>query len=225
METLLTYRDSLRKLSPPWLQNGRAERILYALGVHVDAFGDALVAGVKQRFPGHYSFESLPLLGRERRIRRGLAETNETYAPRLTRWRLDHRRRGGPYALLAQLYAYYAPNNFPITLVYQSGRRYSMDVHGRVVRDDIVWSPDASTAQWARWWLFFETDTFGSAPTADQIVSIKSVPREWNAAHCLGYIVLRLPGTEIIDQPGGGSIDQVGMINTPGLTAAIAIDD
>lgn len=225
METLLTYRDSLRKLCPPWLQNGLAERILYGLGVQVDAFGDALAAGVKQRFPGHYSFESLPLLGRERRIRRGPAETNDTYAMRLTRWRLDHRRRGGPYALLAQLYAYYAPNNFPITLVYQSGRRYRMDVNGAVARDDIVWSPDALVTAWARWWLFFETDMFGSAPSANQIADIKSVPREWNAAHCLGYVVLRLPGTEIIDQPGGGAIDQAGMINTPGLTTAIAVDN
>lgn len=224
MATLLTYRDSLRKLSPPWLQNGLAERILYALGLQVDAFGDALTAGVKQRFPGLYSFEALPLLGRERRIRRGLAENDETYAARLTRWRLDHRRRGGPYALLAQLHAYYAPNNFPITLVYQSGRRYSMDVSGRVVRDDIVWSPDALTTQWARWWLFFETDIFGT-PTGDQIADLKSVPREWNAAHCLGYIVLRVSGAEIVDEPGGGTINQAGMINTTALTTAIVVDD
>jgi hypothetical protein len=220
--TLLTYRDTIRKLSPPWLQNGLAERILYALALHVDVFGDSLAAGVKQRFPGLYSSDALPLIGRERRLRRGLVETDETYALRLTRWLLDHRRRGGPYALLAQLYAYYAPGNFPITLLYQSGRRYSMDAAGAVVRDDIAWSPDASSAQWARWWLIFETDTFGT-PTADQIADLQHVPREWNAAHCLGFVVLRPAGAELIDYPDG-AINQPGTINTTIPTTTIAVD-
>ncbi len=163
-------------------------------------------------------------MGRERRIRRGLVETDETYAPRLTRWLLDHRRRGGPYALLAQLYAYYAPNLFPITLLYQSGRRYSMDVTGAVVRDDISWSPDASPSLWARWWLFFETDMFGT-PTSDQIADIKIVPREWNAAHCLGYVVLLTSGAELIDFPADGAIDQAGTIDTAVAATTIAVDD
>ena len=223
MLTLLTYRDSIRKLSPPWLQNGLAERILYSLAIQVDTFGDALAAGVKQRFPGLYSPESLPFVGRERRVRRGLVETDETYALRLTRWLLDHRRRGGPYALLAQLYAYYAPSNFPITLVYQSGRRYSMDADGRVTRDDIVWWADASSDQWARWWLIFETDAFGT-PTDDQIADLQNVPREWNAAHCLGWVVLRPAGAELIDYPGG-TINDAGTINTTVATTTIVVDD
>lgn len=225
MPTLLTYRDTIRKLCPPWLQNGLAEQIMYSLAIQVDVFGDALAAGVKARFPGLYSFESLPLLGRERRIRRGLVETDETYAPRLTRWLLDHRRRGGPYALLAQLFAYYAPNTFPITLLYESGRRYSMDVDGVVVRDDIVWSPDASTTLWARWWLFFDTDFFGTAPTDDQIADLKIVSREWNAAHCLGFVVLLPSGAELIDYPDDGAIDQAGTIDTTVASTTIAVDD
>lgn len=224
MPTLQTYRDSIRKICPPWLQNGFAEAILYSIAVQVDAFGDALVAGVKQRFPGYYSFEALPLIGRERRIRRGIAETDATYAARLTRWRLDHRRRGGPYALLSQLFAYYAPNNFPIELVYQSGRRFSMDTSGVVTRDDIVWGPDSLTTLWARWWLFFHTDAFGT-PTDDQIADIKIVPREWNDGHSLGYVVLLPAGAELIDYPDDGPIDQAGTIDTTVAGTTIAVDD
>lgn len=223
-DTLLTYRDSMRKISPPWLQTGRAEKILYSIALHVDAFGDALTAGVKQRFPGLYSYESLPLIGRERRIRRGRTEADASYATRLTRWLTDHRRRGGPYAMLAQLFAHFAPNNFPISLVYYSGRRYRMDVNGVVTRDDIVWSPDLDTARWARWWLFYETDEFGVSPDAATIEDLKVVPREWNAAHCLGYIMLFPTGAELIDFPDGHLIDEAGTINTTIPATLIAVD-
>lgn len=222
--TLRTYRDRIRQISPPWLQNGLAEKILYALGLHVDGFGDALVAGVKLRFPGFYSDESLPYIGRERRIRRGRTESNANYAVRLTRWLVDHQRRGGPYALLAQLHAHYAPNNFPIELVYQSGRRYSMNIDGQVTRDDIVWFPDAQTTKWARWWLFYLTDQFGT-PTAAEVEDLKLIPREWNAAHCFGYVVLFPSGGELIDYPPGHLIDEPGTINTTVVTMTIAVDD
>lgn len=223
MPTLQTYRDSIRKLSPPWLQNGLAERILYSLALQVDAFGDALAAGVKLRFPGLYSMESLPLIGRERRILRGRTEDDATYAARLPRWLIDHRRRGGPYALLAQLYAYYSPSPFPVKLVYASGRRYSMDVNGVVTRDDIVWAPDSLTTLWARWWLFFETDAFGT-PSAEVIEDIKAIPRAWNAGHSLGYVVLLPAGAELINYPGG-TIDQAGTIDTTVASTTIAVDD
>lgn len=224
MATLPTFRDRLRAISPPWLQRGLAEKILYSLGIQVDAFGDALGAAVKYRFPGLYGSDSLPIIGRERRIRRGRIETDDVYGPRLTRWLTDHRRRGGPYALLAQLYAYYAPSTFPITLVYYSGRRYSMDASGVVTRDDIVWSPDSSTSQWARWWLFFHTDIFGT-PSAEDIADIKIVPREWNAQHCLGYVVILPTGAELIDYPDTGPIDRSGTINTTPAATVIAVDD
>ena len=224
MPTLPTYRDTIRKLSPPWLQNGLAEGILYAIAVQIDAFGDAVAAGVKQRFPGLYSMESLPLIGRERRILRGRTEDDATYAARLPRWRIDHRRRGGPYALLAQIYAHYAPSNFAIQLVYASGRRFSMDTSGVVTRDDIGWLPDAFTSLWARWWLFFQTDAFG-APTGDALDDIKAIPRAWNAAHCLGYVVLLPAGAELIDYPDDGPIDQAGTIDTTVAATTIAVDE
>jgi hypothetical protein len=202
MSDLITFRDSIRKLSPPWLQNGLAEKILYTIGVQIDAFGDALVAGLNLRFPGRYSDESLPLLGRERRIRRGRVETTAVYATRLRRWLIDHRQRGSPRALLAQLYAHFAPANFQIQLIYYSGRRYTMDTAGNVVQDDIVWSPDLVTTQWARWWLFYYTDAFPS-PTADDITNLIMVPQEWNAGHCLGTLVLVPTGSELWDFPLG----------------------
>lgn len=206
MAAVQTFRDSLRAKSPPWLQRGNAEKILYAIAIQLDALGDAVVAGVKARFPGLYTAESLPLIGRDRRIRRGRDETNETYATRLLRWLDDHPRRGGPYAMLAQLFAHYATAPFRIDLVYRSGRRFIMDTDGNVTRSD---TGDADNEDWPQWTLYYFTafgatvpkwgdsgrkwgdgKVWGSTLTPEQVTDLRLVPREWNAAHPIGIIVL-----------------------------------
>lgn len=218
-----TFRDRIRRASPPWLQRGWAEKLLYSYGAQIDAFADALVAGVKMRFPGLYSEESLPLIGRERRIARGLLEDGPTYAARLRRWFDDHRRRGGPYALLAQLYAYFSPNNFPIALIYRSGRRYSMDITGAVVRDDIPFHPDAAAEQWARWWLIMEADAY-VPPLSDQdVADIRLIPTEWNAAHCTGTVIVMPTGGELWDYPLGHVWNEPGVWNTPDVVSVVQV--
>lgn len=219
MSLIQTFRDTLRLISPPWLRTGNNEKFGYALGVVCDSFADAAVAGIKLRFPGLYSDESLPQIGRERRIRRGRTESTTTYAVRLRRWLTDHRRRGGPYAMLAQLYAHYAPDTFPIELIYVSGRRYSMDVDGNVVRDTTSWTFDADTAHWARWLLVFswpdpiddtgtwdadaadwddDVTVWDSNLTPQEVEDIRLIPREWNAAHAFGIVQLIDPLSHMI---------------------------
>jgi hypothetical protein len=224
--THATFRDSIRKRSPPWLRRGLAERILYSLAVHLDILGDAVAAGVKLRFPGVYSADSLPYLGRERRMSRGRTELDAAYATRLDRWLTDHRMRGGPYALLAQIHAHYAPNNFPVELIYYSGRRFSMDVAGNVTRDDIAWTPDANAAKWARWWLVYHTDLWAAeAPTDDEIEDLRLVPRQWNAAHCQGHIVLFPSDAELWNYPTGHVWNESGVWNTSGTARFLTIED
>jgi hypothetical protein len=211
-QKLTTFRDTIKKVSPTWLKTGVAETLLYAIAVTLDALGDGVAAGVKLRFPGMYSAESLPVIGRERRIRRGRFEPDSTYANRLIRWLDDHRRRGGPYALLAQLHAQYAPANFSIELRYASGRSFVMNLDGSVMRGDVVWTPPGDPARWARWWLFYQWPTaidgdgvwgdpgtwgdggvWGSNLTPVEIRDLRLVPREWNAAHAIGRLVLISP--------------------------------
>lgn len=218
-----TFRDRIRRACPPWLQIGWNEKLLYSFGAQIDAFADALVAGVKMRFPNVYSPESLPLIGRERRIARGLLEDDATYATRLTRWLDDHRVRGGPYAMLAQLHAYYFGNEFPIELVYRSGRRYSMDVDGNVVRDDIVFTPDGNPAQWARWWLFMYTDSYALPLSDADTADIARIPTEWNAAHCFGTVVLLASSAELWDYPLGEVWNDAGVWDPPDTAVYIPI--
>lgn len=206
--TFPTFRDLVRQIAPPWLQTGYAERFLYAATVQVDALGEALNAGVKLRFPNIYSGESLPLIGRERRIRRGLSEADATYAARLRRWLQDHQRRGGPHAMLAQLRAYFLPLTFPMHLLYRSGGRYVQDPAGTVTRDVV---PVVPQSQWARWVLLMYSDDLG-ALTAEALAVI---PREWIAAHCIGEVIVVPAGGELWDYPPERPWDESGTWDTP----------
>lgn len=231
---LKRFRDTIRRLSPPWLQTGLAEKILYSFGIQIDAFGDALRAGVQQRFPGYYSFDSLAPLGRERRIYRGQLEADAAYAARLSGFFASHRLRGGPYALLTQLYYYFAPDYFEIDLIYYSGRRFTLSkalldggasVDEAITRDDVAWSADSDSAHWARWWLFYYTDQWAAmAPTDAEIAELRLVPRQWNAAHCLGTIVLFSSDTELWNWPPGHVWNESGVWNTGGVPYYIEVD-
>ena len=202
-----TFRDLLRRISPWWLQRGYAEKLGYAMAIQIDAFGEALDAGIRSRFPNVYSAESLPVIGRERRIRRGRNEAADTYAGRLRRWLEDHRRRGGPHALLAQVRAYYLPLTFPIALWWPSGARYRMDADGVVTRDVVDWS---YTAQWARWTLMLFSDDLATVDAAE----LAAVPKEWNAAHAIGTAVIMPSGSELWDYPPENTWNESGTWNT-----------
>ncbi len=205
---IVTFRDTLRRVTPPWLQNGLAQKILYAVAVQLDAGGDAIVAGVKIRFPGLYSDDSLPLIGRERRIRRGLSEPSSNYATRLTRWWSDHKVRGGAYALLQQLWYHYQPNNFEIVLWYPSGARYLLAVDGTITRSlPTTYLP---VSQWAKWTLLYFSDEFTAEDEADLVL----IPREWIAAHCFGEIIVMPTGAELWDYPPSETWNGAGTWNT-----------
>jgi hypothetical protein len=223
-----TFRDSLRQWSPPWLQRGHAEKIGYSMGVQVDAFGDALVAGVKLRFPGYYTMDALSLttLGRERRIPRGRTESDASYAARLATFFDAHRYRGGPSSLLEQWWLYWRPDMPATELVYANGPRYTVDpATGAITRDVIAWYPGPDPAMWARWWMFLSTDRWASAPpTASEVAELRRIPRQWNAAHTLGSIVIMSPGAELWNWPLGRRWNGPGVWNTTGKVWVIAID-
>lgn len=219
-----TYRDAIRRVMPRWLQGGVAEKIGYAIGVHLDGFVDMLAASVKLRFPNVYTPETLPLIGRERRIRRGPSDTDETYASRLVPWLDDHRTRGNGQTLLRQVHRYFAPNNFEVDLVYRSGRRYHMTADGAITCEDsnCLWEADSQPEKFARWALYYQwPKTYGTDGKWDDpgvwddggvwdfdipasvVEDLRAVPTEWNNAHSIGAVVL-VTGPDVLwDEPVG----------------------
>lgn len=153
----LYLASALVQISPPWLGRTVGGKVMRGLADELDALTDRLVEGVKARFPGLVTVETLPLIGRERRIRRGPGEDGTTYARRLRTWWDAHRTRGGPYALLGQLYAFFLDwLDVRMDVVYYSGTRRWQDAGGGgvVTRDAVTWDADG-TDEWAKVWVFF----------------------------------------------------------------------
>lgn len=155
----LRFERTIQRLSPPWLQRRVGGALLAAIGEQLDDLVDRVSEGVRLRFPDDDPdhAQALARLGRDRRILRGPGEDAATYARRLRSWWDAHRTRGGPYAMLGQLYAFFLDwLNVRMDIVYHSGTRRWVDTDGTITRDAITWSvlPDGTEA-WANIWVVY----------------------------------------------------------------------
>lgn len=186
-----TLRDMIRRISPPWLQLENAYRLTYTLGFIADSILDSGYAALRLKMPGAYDYSTLALIGQERKLRRGLTETDEGYALRLRRWWAAARGRGNPYELIQQLRAYNPPGT-GIEVIYRSGRRFSLNSSGEVVIDDLTgWNPDSTPELWATYTIILNTDIYHSLTGAEQaraLQDLKAMVVDLNAGHCHGRI-------------------------------------
>lgn len=184
------FADLVWRIGPPWLQRTWAQRILAAIAAPLDLLASLAATGVRARFPAWSMPDALALLGRERRIRRGPAEIASVYAPRLVRWLDDHRGRGGAYALLAQLRAFWVgTHDGTHVVVSHRGVRHT-SVGDTITRDVITWTADGSSS-WAQFWVMLHVDA-DPRPVDDS--TYLAVPVDWSAAHVLREHVVVLWG-------------------------------
>jgi hypothetical protein len=216
MANEVRFRDTLLAIVPKWLKAGVGGALLYAFGVVFDLIADGVAEAVKRRFPGYEAYDSLNIIGKDRRIRRGAFETEANFAARLPQWLVDHSNRGGPYALLRQVFGFYSSNPFDVELRYHSGRKFDMDTLGTITLGDTVWVPPLDT-DWATWFLIYQWPgavnddgnwddpgtwddggIWDSDITAEERDEIVQVPSEWKAAHARGFVILQNAGNEAV---------------------------
>lgn len=215
-----TFRDALRRITPRWLATGLAEKILYAIGLHLDGIGDGCADGVKKRFP-EPADDSIDKIGRDRSILRGPTELATDYGARMKTWLDDHRNRGGPYALLDQTGRFWL-EVYDLSLLYASGTRFDRaKVTGIVTRATSI-AGFGSVLGWANWWLVFtwtptlatdgiwsdsglwdDAGTWDSSLSLEDANNLKLVPTAWNTAHAKGRVVLLHDGAELWGLPVG----------------------
>jgi hypothetical protein len=181
----IMFSGALLRRLPPWLQRTVGARVVQGMADPIDALVTSSVEAVKARLPVDApDAAALGMIGAERRMRRGPGESAQTYARRIRTWWDAHRTRGGPYALLGQLDAYFQDwCNVRMDVVANSGLRRWVDAAATlgesvITRDSVTWDGDGS-GRWARIWVFLH---LSAAPTAaDEVFA--AIPREWSAAH------------------------------------------
>lgn len=205
-----------------WLTRGVSGKILYVIALHFDALILLAQVAIWSRFPGFYSYETLPLHQRARRIRQGLGESNLSYSTRLTKYLDQHETWGGPYPLLDEIWHHYKDSTdgpFVVHLFYQSGAYFQLQTDGTVLRTDV--EVTTGFEDWAHWWLVYEWpevvnddgtwDDPGDWDDADAAwdttlpyhvcADVRLIPSEWNNAHSIGHIILLGPDQAIWDVP------------------------
>lgn len=203
------FRNLLRSMVPRWLSEGEGGQVLFSLGFLMDGAIERLRQGVHARFPADAPADALALLGRDRRIRRGLGETDSAYRVRLVQWLDDWRTVGNPYALMRQLRAYI---NQPLVLrtVDMRGNWYTLNADG--ARDVALaqgnWNWDsADPSRWSRFWVILyppstlwtrgpnigDADlwggaigtagyTIGSTARPEEVAGVRAIVHEWKPA-------------------------------------------
>jgi len=206
------FRNVLRSMAPAWLREGEGGQVLFSLGYLMDGFVERLREGVHARFPSDAPADALAYLGRDRRIRRGLSESDASYRVRLIRYLDDLRVLGNPYALMTQLRAFLGAD-LAMRTVDNNGTWFSIEADGTrsVELGAGNWDWDGSAASWSRFWViiypngFWSTITWGdpaltwgkpdltwgSTATPDQVKGVRELVAEWKPAgtRCVNIII------------------------------------
>lgn len=111
------FRQSAQEYSPPWLLGYDSARLQYSQALMWDALAEYTRLGVLQRYPTVAQPDALAELGKDRRIWRGLAETDDHYAERLRSFKRTWKHAGNAPTLLRQLWEYMTPNTTRIRYV------------------------------------------------------------------------------------------------------------
>lgn len=104
-------RDVIKSISPPWLQEGTNERVMYCFGLACDALLEKLNQAVKAHMPGLGTPTALPYIGRDRVMFQGPYESNESFANRLQSAFDAWQRAGSCRSVMSQAMSYVAGFN------------------------------------------------------------------------------------------------------------------
>lgn len=214
------FRTSRKKLGPSWLTSGEGELVGYALDLVRDAFMQRLFLGLLSRFPQQDpngtagALDALVSMGRDRRVIRGINESDAAYALRQKSWLDDRKRAGNPFMLMKQLAAVCGP--LPsFRTVDASGNWYSRAADGTETSSLATanWNWDGDPARWARFWVVIypnglwvttvddwgdvglkwgATDhTWGSTITPNEVAILRAVVSDWmpGGTRCINIIL------------------------------------
>lgn len=224
-----TYRTIRKSLAPRWLTEGEGEKVGYALDLIKDAFAQRAYLGLLARLPQGNSLgtatappDALAAMGRDRRVVKGIGESDTSYALHLRNWLNDRRTAGNPFTLLRKLSDYTGTTNgVSFRTVDNSGNWYSRSATG-VETSSLAtgnWNWDGNTAAWSRFWVIIypgtlwtsTSQTWGAAGswagaisnwgstaiTSEQVKTLQALVTDWKpgGTACVNIILALDPAS------------------------------
>jgi hypothetical protein len=168
------FRDMSDAISPTWLNGPVGQRFRYSMSVLYDALSDAAGYANLARFPLHAPFDALPLLGADRQIVQGFAESNASYANRLVQWLDLWRAAGSPMGVLLAVLSLFLPTSVRVRTVDNSSNWNTYDYGANpfpigaavptpptYVKGASNWDWDGNTTPWWRAWVIVYVQAMG----------------------------------------------------------------
>lgn len=206
-----------RFMGPPrFTTEGESGLVGASLDVLKDGYIERLRQGLLARFPQSAPGDALPQIGRDRRVVRGLNETDESYAARLIAWLDDRKIAGNPFALMQKLAEYTGPL-CSFRTVDARGNWFSRAADGTktvaLKRANWDWDGVPVAERWARFWVIIYPNglwtegpgwgdvdaptwgdpgiTWGSTATPEQVDTIRFIVADWKPAgtRCVNVIL------------------------------------
>ncbi len=209
-----------QRMAPRWLTEGEGGLVGYALDVVKDAFMDRAYRGLLARFPQNDAngtpgvTDALTAMGRDRRVVRGIDESDTDYAARLVTWLDDRRTAGNPYTLMRVLHAYTGTaDGVSFRTVDVNGNWYSRAADGTETASLGTgnWLWDSDTDRWSRFWVIIypgtlwededvwgtgvygdTSGTIGSTVTPEQAATLRAIVADWKPQGTRGDVILAL---------------------------------
>lgn len=229
MASQARFRIARKRLAPRWLTEGDGELVGYALDLMRDAFVERVRLGLMARLPQNdptglttAPSDALVAMGRDRRVVRGVAESEIDYAKRMLSWLSDRRTAGNPFTLMRKLAEYLGPLPSYRT-VDASGNWYSRAANGvqtaLLNQGNWNWS-GPEPARWSRFWVVIYpnglwttapnnwgdvagpdwtegTGTIGTTATPDQSATVRFLVNDWKpgGTRCVNVIIALDPAS------------------------------
>jgi hypothetical protein len=228
------FRLTRALVAPRWLTTGDGELVGYSLDLMKDAFVERLRLGLLAKLPETAPTDAAIAMGRDRRLVKGISETQPQYAARLVKWLDDRKRVGNPYALLQKLAEYLGP--LPkLRTVDNRGNWYTRDPDGTesAVLNEGNWDWDGHAERWSRFWVVIypnglwtesaydwgdaagpnwgedPSTTWGSTAPTEHVQSVRHIVNDWKPAgtRCVNIVIAFDPD----------SFDPTAEVDDPGM--------
>lgn len=153
------FRSYIRQVAPKWLSAGDGGLVLGSLGIMLDAVTERVRLGLRARFPELAPTDALVALARDKRVIRGLEDTDASLGARVRAGFDSAKVWGSSFGLMDELRAYLG-QDWKIRTVDNSSNWYEVDTDG--TRSWSLqagnWDWDGHSELWSRFWVIIYAD-------------------------------------------------------------------
>ena len=204
----LSFRETLNAYLPPFLRTSYAYRYMWTIASLADAGVEFAYQGFYAKLPGYGTPTALPLIGRDRVMRRGFDESDESYGARLAQWLPTKRTMGNAFSIMRQVKGYLSPHTPKMRVVNASGTWYTLnsddtvEIHQTWPTQNFDWDGQNATLYTRCWLIIYPPSslwvpgptigdpslwggavgttgyTIGSTATPEQVASIRAILAE-----------------------------------------------